>query len=69
MCILVLAVKVSGDQLSVINVAGLALCLLGISGHIVHKVLFIRAVAGKFLGFCILNFDCVTKPSSAGQTR
>ncbi|XP_059055323.1 solute carrier family 35 member C2 [Achroia grisella] len=47
MCILVLAVKVSGDQLSLINVVGLVLCLLGIISHIVHKVLFIKAVVGK----------------------
>ncbi|XP_023937957.2 solute carrier family 35 member C2 [Bicyclus anynana] len=46
MCILVLAVEVSGDQLSLINVVGLAVCLLGIIGHIVHKVLFIKSVAG-----------------------
>ncbi|XP_068633776.1 solute carrier family 35 member C2 [Battus philenor] len=46
MCILVLAVEVSGDQLSPINVAGLALCLMGIIGHIVHKVLVIKAVTG-----------------------
>ncbi|XP_026736332.1 solute carrier family 35 member C2-like [Trichoplusia ni] len=46
MCILVLAVEVSGDVLSPINVAGLALCLLGIIGHITHKVLFIKSVAG-----------------------
>lgn len=38
MCILVLAVEVSGDELSSVNVAGLALCLFGIIGHIVHKV-------------------------------
>lgn len=38
MCILILAVEVSGDQLSLVNVAGLSLCLLGIIGHIVHKV-------------------------------
>ncbi|CAH0401762.1 unnamed protein product [Chilo suppressalis] len=38
MFILVLAVEVSGDQLSAVNVAGLALCLLGIVSHIVHKV-------------------------------
>ncbi|XP_048004672.1 solute carrier family 35 member C2 [Leguminivora glycinivorella] len=46
MCILVLAVEVSGDRLSPINVAGLGVCLLGIIGHIVHKVLFIKSVTG-----------------------
>lgn len=46
MCILVLAVEVSGDVLSPINVVGLAVCLLGIIGHIIHKVLFIRSVTG-----------------------
>ncbi|XP_053624788.1 solute carrier family 35 member C2 [Plodia interpunctella] len=46
MCILVLAIKVGGDKLSSINLIGLALCLLGIIGHIVHKVLVIKAVAG-----------------------
>ncbi|XP_038216661.1 solute carrier family 35 member C2 isoform X1 [Zerene cesonia] len=47
LCILVLAVEVSGDQLSPINVVGLVLCLTGITGHIIHKVLFIKAVAGS----------------------
>lgn len=37
MCILVLAVVVAGDQLSPINAMGLFVCLLGISGHIIHK--------------------------------
>ncbi|CAF4748292.1 unnamed protein product [Pieris macdunnoughi] len=46
LCILVLAVEVSGDQLSPINVVGLVVCLMGISGHIIHKVLVIRRVAG-----------------------
>lgn len=46
MCILVLAVEVSGDVLSPINVVGLGVCLLGIIGHIIHKVLFIKSVAG-----------------------
>ncbi|CAG9558599.1 unnamed protein product [Danaus chrysippus] len=47
MCILVLAVEVSGDLLSPINVVGLALCLLGISGHIIHKILVIKSVTGS----------------------
>lgn len=46
MCILVLAVEVSGDQLSPINVVGLVVCLMGITGHILHKVLVIKRVAG-----------------------
>ncbi|XP_073957608.1 solute carrier family 35 member C2-like [Choristoneura fumiferana] len=46
MCILVLAVEVSGDRLSPINVAGLGVCLLGITGHCVHKLLFLKSVAG-----------------------
>lgn len=46
MCILILAVEVSGDQLSAINMLGLVLCLMGIIGHIVHKVLLIQAVTG-----------------------
>lgn len=47
MCILVLAVEVSGDQLSLINVLGLAMCLLGISCHVIHKIILIRSVAGS----------------------
>ncbi|CAK1554676.1 unnamed protein product [Leptosia nina] len=47
LCILVLAVEVSGDQLSPINVVGLVVCLLGITGHIIHKVLVIKRVAGS----------------------
>lgn len=37
MVILVLAVELTGDQLSLINAMGLLVCLLGIIGHIVHK--------------------------------
>ena len=47
MCILVLAVEVSGDQLSPINVVGLSVCLLGIIGHIIHKVLVFKSVTGN----------------------
>lgn len=47
MWILVLAVEVSGDQLSSVNVAGLGLCLLGISGHIVHKIFVIKSMTGN----------------------
>ncbi|KAM3968823.1 solute carrier family 35 member C2 [Aphomia sociella] len=61
MCILVLAVKVSGDQLSPINVAGLVLCLLGIIGHIVHKVLFIKAVVGKVSVVDSEDFDTISR--------
>lgn len=50
MCILVLAVEVSGDQLSPINVVGLGVCLLGIIGHIIHKVLVIKSVTGNVRG-------------------
>lgn len=41
--ILVLAIKIDGDQLSRTNSIGLALCLLGISGHIIHKVIVINS--------------------------
>ncbi|XP_049885318.1 solute carrier family 35 member C2 [Pectinophora gossypiella] len=63
MCILVLAVEVSGDQLSPVNVVGLPLCLLGIMGHIVHKVLLIRSVAGSVTAIDSEDFD------SLGRTR
>ncbi|XP_072930918.1 solute carrier family 35 member C2 [Epargyreus clarus] len=59
MCILVLAVEVSGDQLSPINVAGLVLCLLGIIGHIVHKVLVIKAVVGSVRALESEGFDSI----------
>ncbi|XP_045458450.1 solute carrier family 35 member C2 [Melitaea cinxia] len=62
MCILVLAVEVSGDQLSPINVVGLAVCLLGIIGHIVHKLLVIRSVAGTVHA---VDFDVVQRPRKA----
>lgn len=39
--------KVDGDELSQINTIGLVLCLLGISGHIVHKLNFIRTMTNK----------------------
>ncbi|CAG9138315.1 hypothetical protein JYU34_000668 [Plutella xylostella] len=57
MCILVLAVEVGGDQLSPVNVAGLSLCLLGIAGHIVHKIIVIRRVAGSVTALDDDNFD------------
>lgn len=44
---MVLAVEVSGDQLSFVNVIGLGLCLLGILGHIVHKVILIKTMTGS----------------------
>lgn len=37
MTIIVLAVEFSGDLMSPVNVMGLVICLLGITGHIVHK--------------------------------
>ncbi|CAG9781690.1 unnamed protein product [Diatraea saccharalis] len=66
MFILVLAVEVSGDQLSTVNVAGLALCLLGIVGHIVHKVLVIRAVAGSVRALDEDNFK-INRPRSTKE--
>lgn len=36
-CLLILAVEVNGDQMSVINMLGLVMCLAGIACHIVHK--------------------------------
>ncbi|CAH2103683.1 unnamed protein product [Euphydryas editha] len=62
MCILVLAVEVSGDQLSLINVVGLAVCLLGIIGHIVHKLLVIKSVAGTVHA---VDFDVVNRSRKA----
>ncbi|KAL4717423.1 hypothetical protein ACJJTC_000572 [Scirpophaga incertulas] len=64
MFILVLAVEVSGDQLSNINMAGLALCLLGIISHIVHKVLVIRAVAGSVRALDQDDFEAINKSRS-----
>lgn len=34
----VLAVEWTGDKLSLINVIGLIVCLLGITSHVVHKI-------------------------------
>lgn len=42
MCILVLAVEVGGDQISLINVLGLVICLLGLTGHTMHKLYIIN---------------------------
>ncbi|XP_047543563.1 solute carrier family 35 member C2 [Vanessa atalanta] len=64
MCILVLAVEVSGDQLSSINVIGLAVCLLGIIGHIVHKVLVIKAVVGTVSAIDFEDMGRPRKPKS-----
>ncbi|KAG6456314.1 hypothetical protein O3G_MSEX009674 [Manduca sexta] len=63
MCILVLAVQVSGDQLSAINAVGLAVCLLGIIGHIVHKLLVIKAVAGTVQAIDADDFDAISHTS------
>nr|XP_021192189.2 solute carrier family 35 member C2 [Helicoverpa armigera] len=70
MCILVLAVEVSGDVLSPINVVGLAVCLLGIIGHIIHKVLFIKSVAGTVHAIdqdfdAIKDFETVRRTSKS----
>lgn len=35
--LLILAVELNGDQMSVINMLGLAMCLCGISFHVFHK--------------------------------
>uniref|UniRef100_A0A2H1WBG3 SFRICE_041322 n=1 Tax=Spodoptera frugiperda TaxID=7108 RepID=A0A2H1WBG3_SPOFR len=61
MCILVLAVEVSGDVLSPINVVGLAVCLLGICGHIVHKVIFIKSVTGTIQAVDA-DFNTIRRP-------
>ncbi|RVE43953.1 hypothetical protein evm_011385 [Chilo suppressalis] len=68
MFILVLAVEVSGDQLSAVNVAGLALCLLGIVSHIVHNVLVIRAVAGSMRALDSSELAPASKRSGALST-
>lgn len=36
-CQLVLAVELNGDQLSVMNILGLIMCLMGICSHVIHK--------------------------------
>lgn len=64
MCILILAVEVSGDQLSAINVVGLIVCLLGIIGHIIHKVLVIKAVAGTVRALDVDDFNSMNKMRS-----
>ncbi|KAI5640953.1 triose-phosphate transporter family domain-containing protein [Phthorimaea operculella] len=64
MCILVLAVEVTGDQLSAINMIGLPLCLLGIAGHVVHKLLVIRAVAGS-----VAAIDQLDQPPRTRETH
>ncbi|XP_035458967.2 solute carrier family 35 member C2 [Spodoptera frugiperda] len=61
MCILVLAVEVSGDVLSPINVVGLAVCLLGICGHIIHKVMFIKSVTGTIQAVDA-EFNAIRRP-------
>ncbi|XP_017779040.1 PREDICTED: solute carrier family 35 member C2 [Nicrophorus vespilloides] len=38
MLILFLAVEWNGDQMSVLNLCGLLICLLGITSHVVHKM-------------------------------
>ncbi|KAJ0184005.1 hypothetical protein K1T71_000428 [Dendrolimus kikuchii] len=65
MCILVLAVEVSGDQLSAINVVGLALCLLGIIGHMIHKLLVIKSVIGNVQAIDSDDFEVISKPKSS----
>lgn len=67
MCILVLAVKVSGDILSPINVVGLSVCLLGIIGHIIHKVLFIKSVAGTVHAIDADDFEAKPKTKVKGE--
>ncbi|CAH1647405.1 unnamed protein product [Spodoptera littoralis] len=53
--------KVSGDVLSPINVVGLAVCLLGICGHIVHKVIFIKSVTGTIQAVDA-DFNTIRRP-------
>lgn len=36
--ILALAVEINGDMMSPVNMAGLFICLCGISGHVIHKI-------------------------------
>ncbi|XP_041987579.1 solute carrier family 35 member C2 [Aricia agestis] len=70
MCILVLAVEVSGDQLSLINVLGLSLCLMGIIGHIIHKVLIIKSVVGTVHAIDTEDFENINRkrtPKSNGE--
>lgn len=69
MCILVLAVEVSGDQLSAINVVGLSVCLLGIIGHMIHKVLVIKSVIGTVQAIDSDDFDVISKSRSPHETE
>ncbi|VVC86342.1 unnamed protein product [Leptidea sinapis] len=64
MCILVLAVEVSGDQVSPINIVGLVVCLMGIVGHIVHKVILIKTVAGSVRALESDDFKTIEKKRS-----
>lgn len=36
--ILAIAVEMNGDMMSPVNMAGLFICLCGISGHVIHKI-------------------------------
>lgn len=67
MCILVLAVEVSGDVVSPINVVGLGVCLLGIIGHIIHKVLFIKSVAGTVHAIDSDDFEIKPRTKPKGE--
>lgn len=69
MCILVLAIEVGGDQLSSINLIGLPLCLLGIAGHVVHKLLFIKSVTGTVVGIDSDYFESMSQNRLAQTDR
>lgn len=43
----ILAVEWNGDQLSLINVIGLIMCLLGVSCHVFHKIRSFPQKAGN----------------------
>ncbi|XP_026331943.1 solute carrier family 35 member C2 [Hyposmocoma kahamanoa] len=69
MCILVLAIEVGGDQLSSINLIGLPLCLLGIAGHVVHKLLFIKSVTGTVAAIDSDYFESMSQNRLAQTDR
>ena len=53
-CTLLLAAHLLGDQISLLNWLGFALCLSGISLHIALKALHARGTRSPLLEFCLL---------------
>lgn len=59
-CLLILAVELNGDEMSLINMLGLVMCLTGIAFHIVHKFAMNRTIPN----IPIIS-DSGTKPASS----